>query len=113
MNFAGTTTYFLIWFSLGGFSLFNNNEDVYASVAKDMLSCLNWLVPHLNGVPYQEKPPLHSYLLTLSFAVFGANEWSARDVNAASASACLAVVYWAINTLAGRVAARLATLMLV
>ena len=108
-----TTAYFLIWFSLGGYSLFNNNEGVYASVAKDMLTRLDWVIPHLNGVPYQEKPPLHYYLLTLSFALFGANEWSARAVSAVSASACLAIVYWATNTLAGRATARLATLMLV
>ena len=108
-----TTAYFLIWFSLGGYSLFNNNEGVYASVAKDTLSRLDWVIPHLNGVPYQEKPPLHYYLLTLSFAFFGANEWSARAVSAVSASACLAIVYWAINTLAGRATARIATLMLV
>lgn len=108
-----TTAYFLIWFSLGGYSLFNNNEGVYASVAKDMLTRLDWVIPHLNGVPYQEKPPLHYYLLTLSFALFGANEWSARAVSAVSASACLAIVYWATNTLACRATARLATLMLV
>ena len=102
----------LLWFGLGAYSLLDNNEGVYASVASDMLQRMDWVTPHLNGVPYQEKPPLYYYLLTASFALFGANEWSARAVSALAASCCLMSVYWAANALAGRGVARLAALML-
>lgn len=102
----------LLWLGLSAYSLFDNNEGLYASVATDMLQRMDWVTPHLNGVPYPEKPPLYYYLLTASFALFGANEWSARVVSAMSASICLMTVFWATKTLAGRGAAKLAVLML-
>jgi 4-amino-4-deoxy-L-arabinose transferase-like glycosyltransferase len=103
----------LLWFGLGSYSLFDNNEGLYAAVARDMLLRQDWISPHLNGVAYPEKPPLFYYLLTAAFAIFGANEWSARGVSATAATACLGFVYWAALRLIGRTPARLATLVLV
>lgn len=40
----------------------------------------DFLVPHVNGEPYSDKPPLLFWLLHLGWAVFGVNEWWPRLV---------------------------------
>jgi 4-amino-4-deoxy-L-arabinose transferase-like glycosyltransferase len=48
-----------------------------------MLETGNFIVPHLIGVPYIEKPPLLYWLMALSFRLFGISEASARLASAA------------------------------
>ncbi|OFW95659.1 MAG: hypothetical protein A2977_03895 [Alphaproteobacteria bacterium RIFCSPLOWO2_01_FULL_45_8] len=67
---------------LGSYALLNNNEGLYAQIAWEMLESGNWVIPHLNGVPYIEKPPLLYWLVAGSFKLFGKNEWAARLVPA-------------------------------
>ena len=38
------------------------------------------IVPHLNGVPYSDKPPLLFWLMQAGWSVFGVNEWWPRLV---------------------------------
>ena len=83
----------LIGYGLGSYALFDNNEGLYATVAEDMLANGHWLMPHLNGVAYPEKPPLFYYALASSFALFGVGEWSARVVSALSAALCVVFVF--------------------
>ena len=64
----------LLWLGLGSYGLGNNNEGLYASVAEDMLATGHWLMPHLNGVPYPEKPPFFYHSLALAFSLLGASE---------------------------------------
>ncbi len=54
------------------------DETRYVSVAWEMWHNGNFLVPHLNGIPYSHKPPLFFYLIHLGWLLFGVNEWSAR-----------------------------------
>lgn len=54
------------------------DETRYASVAWEMWSNNQWLVPHLNGLPYSDKPPLMFWLIGLGWRVFGVNEWWPR-----------------------------------
>jgi len=63
---------------LGAYGLLNNNEGLYASIGQAMLQTGNYSIPHLNGVPYIEKPPLLYWLSAISYAVFGVHEFSAR-----------------------------------
>lgn len=56
------------------------DETRYASVAWEMWTSHNFLVPHLNGEPYSDKPPLLFWLQTLGWAVFGVHDWVARVV---------------------------------
>lgn len=65
----------LLWLGLGSYGLGNNNEGLYATIAEDMLANSHWLMPHLNAVPYPEKPPFFYHLLALAFSLFGASEW--------------------------------------
>ncbi len=85
----------LVFGGLGHFGILDNNEGLYAAIARDMLVSGDWrawVIPHLNGLPYMEKPPLLYWLTALSFALFGVNEWAARLVPALSALACVGML---------------------
>jgi 4-amino-4-deoxy-L-arabinose transferase-like glycosyltransferase len=47
--------------------------------AVSMLETGNWLVPHIDDVPYLRKPPMVNWLVATSFILSGhRNEWAAR-----------------------------------
>jgi len=54
------------------------DETRYVSVAWEMWVRGDFLVPHLNGVPYSEKPPLLFWLMNLGWWAFGVNDWWPR-----------------------------------
>jgi 4-amino-4-deoxy-L-arabinose transferase-like glycosyltransferase len=54
------------------------DETRYLAVAWEMWQRGDFLVPHLNGVPYSHKPPLLFWLIHLGWAVFGVNDWWPR-----------------------------------
>ena len=63
---------------LGSRGLNEPDEGRFAELGREMALQGNWLVPHLNGVPHFQKPPL-TYWLTATFIRFlGTNEWSVR-----------------------------------
>lgn len=100
---------------LGSSGILDNNEGLYAGIALDMLEAdnwRNWIIPHLNGLPYLEKPPLLYWLTALSFAIFGVSEWSARLVPALSSLACIAMLLQFGLAVRRPRAGRLAALML-
>ena len=68
----------LFFFRLGAPGLMDPDEGRYAEIAREMLLLKDWPIPHLNLVPYLEKPPLVYWLTSLSFAAFGYSEWAAR-----------------------------------
>lgn len=80
--------------SLGGYSLLDNNEGLYAGVAREMLARGEFAIPYFDGLPYLEKPPLLFWLTALSFHLFGFGETAAR---LAPALASLAVVAAAVT----------------
>jgi 4-amino-4-deoxy-L-arabinose transferase-like glycosyltransferase len=60
-------------FNLGQRDLWEPDETRYAVVAREMKGSGNWIVPHLNGAAYAEKPPLFFWLVNLSTFFFGEN----------------------------------------
>lgn len=56
------------------------DETRYLSVAWDMWQNNEFLVPHINGVPYSQKPPLFFWAIHLFWWLFGVGEWQARLV---------------------------------
>jgi 4-amino-4-deoxy-L-arabinose transferase-like glycosyltransferase len=56
------------------------DETRYLSVAWEMWRSGDFLVPHLNGQIYAQKPPLLFWLFHLGWALFGVNEWWPRLV---------------------------------
>ncbi|HXZ50067.1 MAG TPA: glycosyltransferase family 39 protein [Usitatibacter sp.] len=61
-----------------GHPIQDDNEGLYARVAAEMLDGGSWIVPHLDGVPYLEKPPLLYWLTALAFRVLGHGDAVAR-----------------------------------
>ena len=68
-----------------GMPLLDPDEGLYASIAREMLARGDWIVPHVNGLPYLEKPPLYFWLTALTFKLFGPSEWATRLWSAVSA----------------------------
>jgi 4-amino-4-deoxy-L-arabinose transferase-like glycosyltransferase len=56
------------------------DETRYLAVAWEMWNHGEILVPHLNGAPYSDKPPLLFWLIEAGWRVFGVQEWWARTV---------------------------------
>ena len=83
----------LLFYQLGGAYLMDPDEGRYAEIAREMLAWHNWLIPHLNQLPYLEKPPLVYWLTAISFKVFGFSAAAARLPSALSALAGLFVAY--------------------
>lgn len=84
---------------LGGYALLNTNEGLYAEIAREMLASGDYLVPHLNGVPYLEKPPLLYWMTALNFSALGMSETAARLVSIYGALlACCASVVLGLAT---------------
>nr|WP_315256812.1 glycosyltransferase family 39 protein [uncultured Duganella sp.] len=67
---------------LGIRTLVSPDEGRYADMAREMLLSGDWITTRLNGLKYFEKPPLHTWMSALSFALFGVGEWQARLWNA-------------------------------
>lgn len=78
---------------LGAAGLMDPDEGRYAEIAREMLVLGDWLLPHLNFVPYLEKPPLVPWLIALSFLAFGETEWAARLPVALSAVGGVLLAY--------------------
>lgn len=67
--------------------LLDTTEGRYATVARFMFERNDWLTPwifYMDGTqnyvqqPYNGKPPLHFWLMQLSYTLFGMSNWSAR-----------------------------------
>ena len=108
----------LVWLGLlGSRPLFNPDEGRYAEIPREMLERGDWVIPHLNGLDYIEKPPLQYWATALSYSVFGVNNFSARLYTALCAlgtvllMAFLARRLWTVEA-AWRTAAVLGGMML-
>ncbi|MBY8279935.1 glycosyltransferase family 39 protein [Vibrio fluvialis] len=60
--------------------IFPIDETRYVSVAWEMWLDNNWLVPHINGVTYDHKPPFMFWLFSSIWALFGTSETVTRMV---------------------------------
>lgn len=85
--------------------LWVQDEARYGEVVREMLASRDWLVPHLNGYPYPDKPPLYFWVVALMGSLVGHGELAFRLVTALSTLAAMAAVYWLGLRLAGRTTA--------
>ena len=61
-----------------GMPLLDPDEGLYAEIAREMVTRGDWVIPHVNGLPYLEKPPLYFWLTASTFWLFGPSEWATR-----------------------------------
>jgi 4-amino-4-deoxy-L-arabinose transferase-like glycosyltransferase len=90
----------LIWLlSSGARPLFNPDEGRYAEIPREMAAGGDWVIPHLNGLAYIEKPPLQYWATALSYRVLGPSEFAARLYTALTALGTLGLVALAARRL--------------
>jgi 4-amino-4-deoxy-L-arabinose transferase-like glycosyltransferase len=105
-----------IFAGLGSSGILDNNEGLYAQIPREMLASHDWrmwVIPHLNGLPYMEKPPLLYWLTAISFGAFGLSEWAARAVPALSALSCVGLLMWFGRRIGHALAGRFAALVFI
>jgi hypothetical protein len=80
-------------------------DSVQAQIARNMLDSGDWVIAHLDGVPYIEKSPLIYWTIAVSYRIFGVHDWSARIPVALAAVLLVWLVYrygrWAFEERAG------------
>ena len=53
-------------------------DAAHGQLARNMIRSGDWVIPHLNGVAYMEKPPLPYWMIAVAYRVFGVHDWAAR-----------------------------------
>ena len=66
------------FFFLNSYGLLDPDEPRYAATSKNMVISGNYLIPEFNGHLRINKPPLTYWLISLSYKIFGINEFAAR-----------------------------------
>jgi 4-amino-4-deoxy-L-arabinose transferase-like glycosyltransferase len=75
------------------FYLLEPDEGRYAQIPREMLSRGDWVVPHLQGQPYLDKPPLLYWLIMVSYSIFGVSEAAARLIPALAVHGTVLITY--------------------
>jgi 4-amino-4-deoxy-L-arabinose transferase-like glycosyltransferase len=86
-------------------ALMDDVDAVHGQMARNMVQSGNWVIAHLNGVPYMEKAPLPYWLIAICYLVMGVHDWVARIPTAlAAVLLCFATARygaWAFGRRAG------------
>ncbi|MDP9198344.1 MAG: 4-amino-4-deoxy-L-arabinose transferase, partial [Pseudomonadota bacterium] len=71
----------LVWFTgLDARKLIRPDEGRYAEIPREMSVSGDWVTPHLNGLKYFEKSPLHYWATALAYDTFGLHQWGALKI---------------------------------
>lgn len=87
---------------LGSRGLGEPDEGRFAEISREMALQTNWLIPHLNGVPHFQKPPLTYWISAVWIRLFGANEWAVRLTPALAAFGTFLCTMFIAGVLYGR-----------
>jgi len=93
---------FSFFYALGHNPLLNPDEGRYAEIPREMHELHDFITPHLNYVPYFEKPPLYYWLNAVSFRVFGQTEFAVRFFSALSGLLGILLTWHIGRTIYGR-----------
>ncbi len=84
----------LLLASIGGWDLWNPDEPRYAQIAREMVETGQYIVPHINGGLYPDKPPLFFWLIAGTAKIAGdATAFAARLPSVLAALGILALTY--------------------
>lgn len=82
---------------LGSRDLWNPDEPRYAEVAREMRASGEYLVPHLNGSVYEQKPPLQFWAIAMAATATGSLDESAVRLPAALAATGTLLLVFALG----------------
>ncbi|MDX1914751.1 MAG: glycosyltransferase family 39 protein [Methylophilus sp.] len=82
--------------------LWVQDEMRYGEVVREMLSTGNWLVPHLNGAPYPDKPALYFWIICIVSSLLGQGEFAFRIVSTLATLLAGIGIFQVGNFIAGR-----------
>jgi len=102
----------LFFFSLGDRALWDIDEGKHATTSQDMVLSGDWITPQYNGEKFYDKPPLHNWLVAISFLIFGFTEFAARLPAALLGLGCVMTTYLLGRQIFGVTAAFLSSLVL-
>lgn len=74
--------------------LLDSSDAGHAVAAREMLQNHNWVILHIDGIRYLEKPPLHYWLVAMSYAVFGVSAFATRFPLAMAVVGLVLMVYF-------------------
>jgi 4-amino-4-deoxy-L-arabinose transferase-like glycosyltransferase len=101
----GIAFFSIVWFALlFGRPLFDPDEGRYAEIPREMLAGGDWVIPHLNGLVYLEKPPLQYWTTAIAYAALGISEGTARLTTGCAGYLTLVLVFilarrlWGLQT---------------
>ncbi len=63
---------------LGNGTLWDNSETAYGEVAREILLAHDWIVMHLNGIPWFVQPPLYFWIAAICVKLFGLGSFALR-----------------------------------
>jgi 4-amino-4-deoxy-L-arabinose transferase-like glycosyltransferase len=93
---VGTALGIGCFYGLGAAGLFDLDEGLYATVARQMVESGDWLVPRVGSVVFFDKPPLTYWLQALSLRLFGVTPFAVRLPSAIAVALTAFVLYgWA------------------
>jgi len=81
---------------LGARDLLVPDETRYAEIPREMIASGDWVVPHLNGVRYFEKPVLGYWLHAGSLLLFGQNRFAVRLPSALAAGLSALLLFFPV-----------------
>jgi 4-amino-4-deoxy-L-arabinose transferase len=81
------------------------DESRYAEIPREMITSGDWIVPHLDGLRYFEKPVLGYWLNALSIKLFGENAFAVRFPSALATGISAFIVFMLVCRFTGDVTA--------
>ena len=82
----------LFLWQLGSTGLVDETPPLFAASARGMVERGDWLIPHVNGLPRYDKPPLVYWLMALLYALPGQPQWDPLGSWAATLPSALASI---------------------
>ena len=86
---------------LGKRAMFSPDEFRYAEISREMIASGDWIVPHLDGLRYFEKPVMGYWLNAVSMKLFGENAFAIRFSAAMAAGLTALMLFFLVKSFAG------------